>query len=435
MVKKLIGTAFLLCGVMGLSVNHAMAQNAEGDFLIRGVNIHTAAGPLIKDGAVGVKDGLITYVGKNSGVSDADYASVVAHKNAELYPGLIAMNTTIGLTEIFAVRATRDFNESGEMNPNVRSLIAYNAESDIGQTVFANGVLFAQVCPRGGVISGTSSVVKLQGWNWEDAVYKVDDGVHLTWPSTFKRKGERGQPRRYVANEEYEANLRELTTFFAQAKAYAKRKTPLERDLRMEGMRGVFSGEKRLYVKADFIKEIREAIAFKREMEIPAMTIIGGYDSWMAADLLRENNISVAVRRVNSLPQFAEDAVDAPYALAAKLAAANVLFCFDMDGGMETMQNRNLPFNIGTAIGFGLKPEDALKGATINAAKILGIADRTGSIEVGKEANFVISTGDIFDMRTSLIQEIYLQGKRYAPTTHQDALYGKYRKKYGLTED
>ncbi len=409
------------------------AQTEFPSFLITGVLIHTAVGTPIENGAVGVKDGLITFAGKASNASRADYAEVLDRTGMHLYPGLIAANTTLGLTEIFAVRATRDYSEAGKMNPNVRSLIAYNAESDISQTVLANGILFAQICPRGGVISGTSSVVKLQGWNWEDAAYNIDEGMHMSWPHMFKRKGDRDDPQGYETDDKYEENLLEIRQFFEQAKAYARRADPLERDLKLESMRGIFNGEKRLYVHAEFIKEIREAVAFKRAMGIAKLTIVGGYDSWMAADMLRENEVSVMVRRVNSVPRFAEDAIDAPFSLPAKLYAAGVLFCFEMDGDMEAMQNRNLPFNIGTAMGYGLSAEAALKGATINAAKILGIDHLTGSIEVGKQANFVISEGDIFDMRTSVIRDAYLMGQPLNLKTHQDELFEKYMSKYGLT--
>jgi len=408
------------------------AQDESSSFLITGVLLHTAAGAPIENGAVGVRDGLITFAGKATNASRADYSEVIDRTGMHLYPGLIATNTTLGLTEIFAVRATDDYREAGKMNPNVRALIAYNADSDISQTVLANGILFAQICPRGGVISGTSSVVKLSGWNWEDAAYHVDEGMHMSWPHMFKRKGDRDDPQGYETDEQYEENLREIRQFFEKAKAYSRRAEPLERDLKLESMRGVFNGEKRLYVNAEFIKEIREAVAFKREMGIAKLTIVGGYDSWMAADLLRENEVSVMIRRVNSMPRFAEDAIDAPFLLPARLDAAKVSFCFEMDGDMETMQNRNLPFNIGTAMGYGLSAEAALKGATINAARILGIDHLTGSIEIGKQANFVISEGDIFDMRTSVIRDAFLLGKPQNLKTHQDELYEKYLGKYGL---
>jgi hypothetical protein len=424
--SKMLG---FLIGFALMSLSSSIAQDLPSTYLITGIEIYTAVGEPIDNGAVGVQNGMITYIGKASRAPKEGYEATIDKTGMRLYPGLIAANTTLGLTEIFAVRATADYREVGDMNPNVRSISAYNAESEISETVLANGVLFAQVCPRGGVISGTSSVVVLDGWNWEDAVYHMDEGIHMTWPRLFKRERTPGEPTRYTIDEKYEVNLREIRTFFDQAKAYAKRAVPLERDLRMESMRGIFSGEKRLYIAANNVKEIREAIAFKRELEIPKVTIVGGYDSWMAADLLRENEISVMVGRVNELPRFPEDPIDANYTLPSKLAAANVLFCLEMDGDMETMQNRNLPFNAGTAIGYGLSEADALRAVTINAAKILNIDSRTGSIEVGKEANFILVNGDLFDIRLSQIEAVYFQGKQIDTSTRQEILGNKYREK------
>jgi imidazolonepropionase-like amidohydrolase len=408
-----------------------MAFGQGESTLITGVTVHTATGETIENGAVGIDSSLINFVGKAKIAPDG-YDRTVTRDGMHLYPGLIAPNTTLGLTEIFAVRATRDYDEVGKMNPNVRAISAYNAESYITETVLANGVLFAQICPRGGVIKGTSSVVKLKGWNWEDAAYHIDEGIHMDWPRPFKRKGERDDPREYTWDEGYQKQLDKIETFFRKSDAYAQRKAPLERDLRMEAMRGIFDGAQRLYISANFIKEIREVIAFKREFSIEKVTIIGGYDAWMAADLLAENEISVMVRRPNNLPRFAEDPVDANFSLPAKLADAGVEFCLQMDGRMEAIAHRNLPFNAGSAIAYGLSREEALKAITLYPAEILGIANRTGSIEIGKEANFIITEGDLFDMRTGKIESVYLQGEQLDITTRQEELYKKYAKKYGL---
>lgn len=416
---------------VALPAKKLSAQNDNSSFLITGIRIHTGLKTVIENGAVGVKNGKITYVG-TSVAAPSDYSQTISKTGMDLYPGLIVGHTTLGLNEIGAVRATHDFRETGTMNPNVRAISAYNAESDVVKTVLANGILFAQIVPQGGVFEGTSSVVKLDGWNWEDAVYKMDEGVSMNWPNMYKREGSRRDPRSYKPDDKYLEKLNEITVFFERSRAYSKNDYPGETDLRMEAMRGIFSGSKRLYVKADFVKEIREVITFKRRFDIPKLTIIGGEDSWMVSDLLNENGISVMIGRVDKLPRFSESAIDAPFTLAGKLADAKVKFCFDMDGGMETMQNRNLPFNVGTAIGYGLDPEIALQAVTLNAAEIFGIDKRTGSIEVGKEANFVISEGDIFDMKSSLIDSAYLLGKTVDLNTRQVDLYKKYMSKLGL---
>lgn len=416
----------VLCA--GLISQNVSGQTQGNSLLITGVRIHTGTGKVIEDAALGIKADTIAFVGPRLNAKTAEYAEVQNYEGSELYPGLIAMNTSLGLTEIYAVRATRDFREVGNFKPNVRSIVAYNADSKIVETVLANGVLFAQIAPQGGTIKGSSSAVKLSAWNWEDAAYAIDEGIYLDWPSMFKNDKE--NPHLNVSDDKYDEHYAELKSYFTEAQAYAKRPNPLDVNLKLEAMRGIFDGNKRLYISADYIKEIREVINFKRFFEIDKVSIVGGRDSWMATDLLKENNISVVVQRVHSLPRYGQDPVDEAYVLPAKLSDAGVEFCFSQMGQMETSENRNLPFNIGTAIAYGVPYEKAVKAATLTPAKLLGIDDITGSIEVGKEANFVISKGDLFDMHSSLIEALYIEGVSVKKETRQEALYIKYKTKY-----
>lgn len=415
-------------------INSFKVAAQERSLLLTGGYIHTATGQNFEDGAIGLKGDTISFVGDAKDANPSEYDRVEELRGRHVYPGMIAMNTTLGLTEIFAVRATRDYREVGDMNPNVRSIIAYNAESEITATVFSNGVLFAQICPRGGIISGTSSAVKLKAWNWEDAAYAMDEGICMDWPRTFKRKGERGDPRAYEPDEKYLDKLEEIKSFFRLAQAYGQTNYPTQKDLRLEAMKGLFNGQKRLYITADFIKEVREIIAFKREMNIPKVTIVGGYESWKVANLLRENDISVLVRRVISLPRLAEDGLDDSFTLAAKLSEADVSFAFQMDGDMEPIQNRNIAFAAGVAIANGLDREEALRGLTLHPAEMLGVADRIGSLEVGKEGSFVVTEGDLFDIRSGIIHRIYMEGQLVDTENRQDELYKKYLRKYDREE-
>ncbi len=433
-----ICTAAILCGILVAAPNVVFAQPASLDddgrsVLIKGVTVFTAVGDPITQGAVGIKGDSIAFVGKAAQVNESDYGRVVERTGYHVYPAMIAANSTLGLTEIFAVRATRDFAEVGGYNPNVRALSAYNAESDVVATVLSNGIAFAQICPRGGVISGSSSVVKLKAGNWPDAAYRTDEGIHVNWPRFFTRKTVNNR-REFVPNPDYIEEVRLLRAYLTEARAYGKLSHPVDYDLKRSALKHLFTGERRLYVHADHLQEIREAIALKRDLEIPKMTIVGGADAPKVTDLLRENGVSVLLGRVHSLPQFAEDPIDAPYAAPTILAEAGIVFALQMEGDMETMQNRNLALNAGTAMGYGLTSEQALKSVTIHPAAILGIDHRTGSIEVGKEANIILTKGDLFDARTGKIEYMYLQGRPTDLSNRQKDLYLQGLRRYGLPE-
>ena len=171
------------------------------------------------------------------------------------------------------------------------------------------------------------------------------------------------------------------------------------------------------------------AIDFKKELDIDVV-VVGGSESFQVADLLKQNNIPVIVSQMHALPTLSDDAVDQPYKLPAQLQNAGVLFAINDDDGQH--RGKNLPFNAGTAVAYGLTKEQALSAITLNAAKILGIADRTGSIETGKDANIVISTGDILDMRSNNITDAFIQGRQLNLTDKHKQLYDRYKYKYGI---
>lgn len=407
----------------------SLASFAQQSILITNVTIHTATGTVISDGAVGVYDGKISYVGPKSGAGTS-YLQIVDGKNGHLYPGFIAPNSTLGLVEIDAVRATRDANETGEFNPNIRSIIAYNAESDITTTAVSNGVLMAQITPRGGTISGSSSIVKLRGWNWEDAAYKTEDGIHLNWPMPYEFRGWWAEPGGVSKSKQYEEQYRQMLSFLKDAKAYNLTNKAALNDLRFSSMKGLFTGEKTLYIHASLVRQLREAIQLKKELGIPKMVLVGAGDAFMLADELRENNIPVILERVHSLPTRAEDDIDLPYKLPYLLHKAGVLVCLNNEGDMEQAGVRNLPFYAGTASAYGLTKEEALQTLTLNTAKILGIDATCGSIEVGKDATLFISTGDALDIRTNNVTMALIKGVEISLNTRQKDLYQLYKNKY-----
>lgn len=392
--------------------------------LLNGI-AHLGNGKVIKNSAISIVDGKFNIVA-DAAVIKIDFKqfdTVIDVREKHIYPGIIAPNSTLGLTEIDAVRATRDFSEVGKYNPHVRSIIAYNTESKVTTTIRSNGVLMGQITPRSNSISGTSSIVQFDAWNWEDAVIKEDDGIHLNWENMYNWwKGDK--------NKNYDKNVKELDRFFADALAYSKVDNHIEKNIRFEAMRGIFNGSQTLYIHADFIKELTEAINFSKKHNVKKTVIVGGYDSWMITDMLKENNIAVILQRVHSLPQRQEDDVYLPYKLPKILHDAGVLFCLENAGDMEAMGTRNLPFYAGTAAAYGMDKEDALSLITLNTAKILGIDDFCGSIESGKDATLFISSGDALDMRTNDVEAAFIQGRELDLNNFQKQLYQKYSSKY-----
>lgn len=413
-----------------------VTPGAEQDqsILLLGGYAHLGTGEIIKNSAVGFENGMITLVQDATllTVDEAPWDTIIDITGKHIYPGFIAPNSTLGLQEIGAVRATRDHSETGAYNPNIRSIIAYNTDSHITPTIRTNGVLMAQITPRGGVISGSSSVVVLDAWNWEDAVIRADDGIHLNWPRMIVKTGWWAEPGGIEKSENYDDRVKEITAFFQDAKAYNELKEPDETDLRFESMAGLFDGSKTLYVHADGVKEITAMYNFVKEFKISKVVLIGGYDSYLVTDLLIELDIAVMIRRTHDLPMRPEDDIDHPYKLPALLSEAGVLFCLENSGDMEQMNTRNLPFLAGTAVTYGLDKEDAIAAITLNTAKILGVDDQCGSIEEGKDATLFVSEGDALDMLTNNVTLAFVQGRMIELTNHQIELYEKYDAKYEL---
>jgi imidazolonepropionase-like amidohydrolase len=409
-------------------------EQKHNRILILNASAHIGNGEFIQNSAVGIENGKILFV-KNAltnSYTASEWDTVITAIGKHIYPGFIAANLTIGLTEIDAVRATRDFDETGTMNPNVRSLIAYNTDSKVMYTIRTNGILVTQSTPRGGIISGTSSIMALDGWNWEDAVYKADDGVHLNWPRKYQSAGWWAEPAPSSQNEKYNKTRDEIYAFFEQALAYSLEKVPVETNLRLEAMRGIFSGSQRLFIHVDYAPEMNDVIDFSRRFNLKFPVIVGGYDAHLLAAVLLENNFSVMLGRPHELPKFDEDYTYSCYQSAFKLKQTGVPFCIQAEGDMEVMNARNLPFLAGTAWAYGLTEEEAVASISLNVAKILGIDDRIGSLEAGKDATLFISDGNALDMKSNNVSFAMIKGNYIDLDNHQKQLNRKYEQKYGL---
>lgn len=391
-----------------------------------GATIHTGSGEVIENGIIGFADGKITVLQQmsdNFQPKEQD-AMVLNVTGKHVYPGFIAMNTTLGLREIDAVRATRDERETGDLNPNVRAIVAFNVDSKIIPTIRSNGVLLAQIVPQGLLVTGQSSVVQLDAWTWEHAAIVIDNGLHIVWPIHTVVTQEEQENRK---NSQIE-RLEKIRQLFHDALAYCNSSTARKPNLKLQALCDVFNGKKKLYVHTNDAKGILTAIAFCKEFGIRPV-IVGGLEADKVLDILRRDSIPVVLTAIHRLPGRPDAPIDQPFRLPALLAKNSILFAIAASG---TWEQRNLPFHVGTAIGYGLPYEEGVKAITANAAKILGIDSFTGILQPGYDATFIVTDGDAFDIRSSSVHMAFIQGRRIDLNNTQKELYEKYLIRYGL---
>jgi imidazolonepropionase-like amidohydrolase len=395
--------------------------------LILGATAHLGNGQVLTNSAIAFENGKLTIVAdaSNQRFDRTKFGRIYDAAGKHVYPGFIATNSLLGLVEIDAVRATQDFDDVGELLPNQRALIAYNTDSEIIPTVRSNGVLLAQVVPTGATIAGQSSVVQLDAWSWEDAALRADDGIHLYWPnrSGVAVAGDENAQKRA---EQYEKELQALSRFFNEARAYQQAATPVERNLKFESLRALFDGRQKLYIHTAGAKSMQEAVLFAEQHKVQPV-LVGAEDAFMVADFLKTHNVPVILSKTQRLPQREDEAVDQPYRTPAVLHEKGVLFALSEQG---TWRQRNLGFEAGQAVGYGLPYEAAVASITLHAARILGIEATTGSLEVGKDATLFISEGDALDMRTSRVVAAFIQGREINLDDKHKALYRRFEEKY-----
>ena len=430
-MKKLtltiLSMLLFFCG--NINAQQTPADPQSEPVTIQGATAHLGNGKVIENSIIIFENGKITNIG-TSAENISPKGKVINAEGKHVYPGFIMPNSTLGLGEVDAVKASIDDSDTGEMIPHVRSLIAYNAESRVVESLRPNGVLLAQITPRGNLISGTSSVVQLDAWNWEDAAVKVDDGIHINWPDTFRRgRWWMGEDRGYTPNKEYTETIDKLKDFMLQAKAYANGNKEV-RNLPYEATLGLFDGSKKLYIHANDVREITDAVEFSKDMGIKNMVIVGGSEAYKAMDVLKKNNVAVLAQRTHSLPSNTDTDYDMPYKLPKILTDNSILVALENSGGMERMNSRNLPFYAGQVVGQGMDKEQALQLITLNAAKILGIDKEYGSLETGKSATLFISEGDALDMKTNILTHAFIDGREISLESHQTVLYKRYMDKY-----
>jgi imidazolonepropionase-like amidohydrolase len=353
-----------------------------------------------------------------------------------VYPGLIDANTVVGLVEIGSVAGGVDIAETGSINPQVQTAIAINPDSELIPVTRANGITHVVAAPEGGLVSGTSSLVRLSGWTWEDLSAARPVALHIQWPSFAIRRGGGGgppPPSEEDQKKDRDEALKKIRRLFEDARAYARAKSaahaadrPLDPDAALEAMLPVIDGKVPVIVAASQAAQIKSAISWA-ESEGVRLILLGAGDVAREAALLKEKNIPVIVDGVLSVPSRDDDPYDAAYSVAARLAQAGVRFCISSGGGsFASAMVRNLPYHAAMAAAHGLPKDVALRAVTLSAAEVLGVGADLGSIEKGKSASLILTDGDPLEIRTKVLAS-WIDG-RSAPLedNKHDRLYRKY---------
>ena len=433
-MRRTITTLLLAVITVSIASDQVPAPPQTHPILLMNATIHPVSADEIQRGAILFEKGIITAIGRRV-TNLPDNTETIDLLGKHVYPGMIAAASVIGLTEIGAVAVTRDFSERGEVNPNVRAEVAYHPDSEIIPVTRSNGVLLAHSCPTGGLISGTSAVMMLDGWTWETSTLKAPAGLHINWPNMGAVRSRYFRITEEEASKRREETLKKLDTIFEEARRYLVAKEAadqsgrieLETDLRWEAMLPVLRREVSVFMHASEVRQIESAVEWANRQNVK-MVIVGGYDAWRVADLLKKYEIPVIYETVNSLPRRRWEDFDTPFTGPVKLYEAGVKYCISMGTGGAS-NHRNTPYEASKAASYGLPKDEALKSVTLYAAEVLGIADKAGSLEKGKDATLMITDGDPLEITTQVAQ-VYIQGKKIDMSDRHKVLYDKYKEKY-----
>lgn len=424
--KSLI--SLLIAAAVSPVLAHDIVPGAKqtAPVLLTDATIHTATQGVLENADLLMVDGKIAAMGVDLAAPAG--AKVVSLQGKHLYPGLIALANQLGLIEIEAVRATDDTSEVTDTNPDIRARIAYNADSEVIPTVRANGFSYSLVYPKGRALMGQSSLMQLDAWTWQDATVADAVGLHINWPSTSTVANWWNHKKPEEMAKENAKALQKLKDYFVQAKAYADADAAgLNKgvDSRWQAMIPVFKGQRPLFVHADDLRQIKQAMELAKQYQLK-LVIVGGRDSWRMANELAAANVAVVFTAPYGIPERDDEANNTAFQTPALLQKAGVKFALSLDGYWDT---RNVVFGAGQAISYGLTQEQALAAVTINAAQIAGVADKIGSLEVGKAATVVVSDGDIFDYLTHKVSAMWIDGREVTLNDRNKQLHQKYSQK------
>jgi imidazolonepropionase-like amidohydrolase len=430
-MNKVMIKMVVLIAIASLSVANALPPKVASEqakaVVFHNANIHVGNGEILKNATIAFDKGKIVRVGY---FRMAWQKSDIDLKGKHVYPGLILPTTALGLQEISAVKATSDQQETGQNNANVRSIIAYNTDSELIPTLRFNGILLAQTTPQGGLISGLSSVVQLDAWNWEDAAVMTDDAVHVNWPSTQKTKFDFSTfTAKKIVNKNYASELAEIKSLFNAARSKQTVNETKAINLKIDAITPVYAGSRQVFIHVSDSKSIIESIEYFQSSGIEKLVLVAGQEVVPVLDFIKHSKVPVIVKSTHDLPDRSDASVDSGYTTAIKLHQAGILVAL---ANPSIMSSRNLAFTAGTLVSYGLEHEQALKMVTANTAKILGIDDNYGTLQQGKSATLIITTGDVLDMRGNIIEDAYIDGRKIDLNGRQQELNQRYSEKYGF---
>ena len=428
-MKLMLPLSFLFCILF--SSDQIPAPNQNHPIIIQGATIHTVSDGILEDAEILFNNGKIVSLGRN--VSLMYGMEKIDGTGKHIYPGLISAGSTLGLQEIGAVRATRDYAEVGRINPNVRANVSYNPDSELIPISRSNGILLALSVPRSGLVSGMSSLMMLDGWTWEDATLKHPVGLHIFWPSMKEPKADKGKKKEKAEPDSRLESIQNIDDLFEESRAYLKLKESgspsYKHDLRLEGMLPVLLGDIPVFIHANEVRQIEAAVYWADRQNLE-MVLVGGKDSWRASSLLKEREIPVIYTQTHSTPMRRFENYDQAFTTPFQLYEAGVKFCIsNSESSFQTPHIRNLPYHAAKAASYGLPWEEALRSITLSTAEILGVDEKVGSLEAGKDATFFIANGDILDIRTQ-VERAYIQGREIDLSDRHKMLYEKYKVKY-----
>ena len=436
-MKMRILLTLLICAasVVAQQIGNPTTQQGvlppRGTFAIRNARIVTVSGPDIENGTVVIRDGKIEAVGTNVNVPAG--AQTIDGRGLSVYPGMIDAGTNMGLVEVpQGANGTVDLSEVGDLNPNAKAIIAVNPHSAHIGVTRVEGITNTLTAPTGGLISGQAALINLLGTAPKEMAVVPQAALVINYPRIGGGGGGFGggfqQPTDLAETlrtnerqvEQIRKMLHDAEAYGRAQDAYAKDKSlpRPDRNVVLEPLVPYVRGEQPVIFRADREAEIRGAIRFAEEMKLKPI-ILGGNDAWKVASLLKEKNIPVILTGILSLPAREDDAYDSLYENPAKLQQAGVRFCISTgDAGPEV---RNLAQYAGMAAAFGLSKADAVKSVTLYPAQILNVADRLGSIEIGKMANLVVTDGDLLEIRTR-IKYLLIDGRPVVLTSRHTEL-------------